>query len=55
LTNFRRELTTQNIFVYSNGKRFACDQWKGLPTTNKPIFHVRRWLSIYTKKKPWSG
>jgi len=47
--------TTQNAFIYSNGKRFACDQWKGPPTTNKPIFHVRRCFQFIKKKTlEWS-
>ncbi len=36
--------------MYSNGKMFACDQWKGPPTTNKPIFHVRRCFQFVQTK-----
>jgi hypothetical protein len=37
------------IFFYSNGGRFACDQWKA-PSIDEQIVHVRRSVQIESEK-----
>ncbi len=37
------------IVFYSNGGRFACDQWKA-PSIDEEIVHVRRFVQIESEK-----